>query len=175
MKKGEYILPISTGLANALRRTIIMDIEVWAPDTVTFEVNTSCQTDEYIAHRIGLIPFKKIGEGTEMKINVKGRTVFTSDLVGNSFEFVNDCEIIEMIENQELNATINFKLKKGSTHARYKLCSGVGIQILNNNMYKLVFETLDDKDPDEVMNIAISELNKKVDDALQQLGAITVS
>ena len=53
MKKGEYILPVSTGLANALRRSIIMDIEAWAPERVTFEINTSCQTDEYIAHKLG--------------------------------------------------------------------------------------------------------------------------
>jgi len=175
MKKGEYILPVSTGLANALRRSIIMDIEAWAPERVTFEINTSCQTDEYIAHRIGLIPFRKIGNGTEMNINVKGRTAMVSDLVGPSFEFVNDTEIIEMIEKQELKATVHFSQKKGKVHARYKLCSGVGIQILNNDMYKLVFETLDQQEPDDILKKAIESLHQKVDDALLQCGSHSVN
>lgn len=170
--KKEYILPISVGVANAIRRAIIMDIEAWAPDSVHFVRNSSCQTDEYIAHRIGLIPFVKVGNGESMTIKVKGRTVWASDLLGSSFKIVNDTEIIEMQEDQEINATVNFKYKKGSEHARYKMCSGVAIQILNNGMYKLCYETLNDEEPDKILEKAIFALHEKIDRALHDVGKL---
>ena len=102
MKKGEYYLDLPVGTVNAVRRALLMDIEAWAPDTVTFTRNSSCQTDEYIAHRIGLIPFVKVGDGDTMEISVKGRTLRASDLTGPAFKIVKDVEIIEMNEEQEI-------------------------------------------------------------------------
>ena len=43
--------------ANAIRRVLVSDVETYAPSEVIIHTNTSCQPDEYIAHRIGLIPF----------------------------------------------------------------------------------------------------------------------
>tara|TARA_B100000214_G_scaffold374851_2_gene358930 strand:+ start:1022 stop:1549 length:528 start_codon:yes stop_codon:yes gene_type:complete len=175
MKSGEYYLQFSVGVVNAIRRALIMDIESWAPDTVFFEKNSSCQTDEYIAHRIGLIPFTKTGNGESMNLEVKGRTVRASDIVGSAFSIVSDTDIIEMNEEQELKLTINFKQKKGSEHARYKMCAGVGMQILNNNMYKLSFETINDEEPDAVLKKAINTVQEKIDRALKDVGKLIES
>jgi DNA-directed RNA polymerase alpha subunit len=170
--KKEYILPSSVGLANALRRSLIMDIDAWAPDTVTFEKNSSCQTDEYIAHRIGMVPFVKIGNGETMKINVKGKTLWASDLQGIAFEAVENLEIMEMLEDQEIVATVNFRQKKGKEHARYKMCAAVGIEKINNENYKLSFETINNENPDTVLKHAINSLVEKVDKALLDLGKL---
>lgn len=43
--------------ANAIRRSLMEKVERYSPDRVEIEVNTTSQTDEYISHRIGLVPF----------------------------------------------------------------------------------------------------------------------
>jgi DNA-directed RNA polymerase subunit D len=63
-KVYKFVLKDATNsYANAIRRASMNYVECFAIDTVTFYENSSAMFDEYIAHRIGLIPIKTPSSG----------------------------------------------------------------------------------------------------------------
>ncbi|CAN8075739.1 unnamed protein product [Agarophyton chilense] len=53
---GFSLTGTDVSMANAIRRTMISEVPTMAIDLVTVKENTSALHDEYIAHRLGLIP-----------------------------------------------------------------------------------------------------------------------
>ena len=81
MERHELLLDAAPSQANALRRALTADLTCIAPERVTFEVNTTCMSDEFLALRIGLIPFSQ-GDGlADATLDVNGRNAYARDLV----------------------------------------------------------------------------------------------
>jgi hypothetical protein len=153
-----------------LQRGRDSDLKSESPYEVEIRENTSCQTDEFIAHRIGMIPFRRVGNGDTIELCVKDRPALASDFIGISFEPCTELEVMTLKTGQSLNLTVKFNEHLASKHARYCKCAAVGMQKIDNEgRHKITFETIDDSDPKAMMTTALDALETRVDNALLDL------
>lgn len=157
--------------ANALRRALLQDVETFAPANVKFYANTSCQTDEYIAHRIGLIPFlcdECIDLSIErLEVKVSNRTVTTRDLVGK-FKSMYDIDIIKLIDGQDIHAHVYFEKGTGEKHARFSPVSAVGYEVDGDKIH-FSFESINGQNPSIHFKKAVQSIRKRLENVNSQL------
>lgn len=130
----------TAAFANALRRTLMAEIPVMAIDEVDIYENTSALFDEYIAHRLGLIPlttdlksYKLPSEccggncakcSVILSLDEKGPgMVYSKDLKSKDKE-VKPVEgkipIMKLTEGQKLRLEAKAVLGKGEEHMKYQ-------------------------------------------------------
>lgn len=127
-------------VANALRRTLLAEIPVMAVDSVTFYENTSVMPDEYIAHRISMIPLKTDYKTYKMPSECCGGNCascsvnLTIDEAGPKMVYSSDMKtsdsrikpvsgkipIIELAAGQRLRIESKAILGRGEDHAKWK-------------------------------------------------------
>jgi DNA-directed RNA polymerase II subunit RPB3 len=56
-------------MANSLRRIMLAEVPILCIDIVNIENNTTSMQDEYIAHRLGLIPLRSTRPMSEWSYN----------------------------------------------------------------------------------------------------------
>ena len=173
--RGEFVLGGGVGFCNAVRRALLSDLEAWAPCEVEVRTNTSCQTDEFLAHRLGMVPFRRVERGEvgngELVLRYAGPGVATAAaLAGPGFEPVHpEVELMVLGEGQELDLTVRFDKQRASKHARYCPVAAVGMAPLDADRCKLTFETTDGRAPREALREALAALDARAAGALRQL------
>mmetsp|Transcript_37263 Transcript_37263/g.49116 ORF Transcript_37263/g.49116 Transcript_37263/m.49116 type:complete len:263 (+) Transcript_37263:90-878(+) len=87
-----------TSVANAFRRILQAEIPTLAIDLVTIEENSSVLQDEFLAHRLGLIPLRFNGD------------------VGQSFRHNLECDCDDYCSNCAVEFTLNVRFNEKAAH-----------------------------------------------------------
>ena len=120
---------INFSMANAIRRIAMNGIGCFAVDKVTFYENMSAMFDEYLAHRIGLVPIltpKGYDEKDEviLQIDVEGPgTIYSKNITSTDKEVSvanENIPIIKLAEGQKLRADCKAILGHGDRSAKFQ-------------------------------------------------------
>lgn len=117
-------LDVNESLANAIRRSI-NEIPVLAIDEVEIFKNDSALYDEFLAHRIGLVPLKNesgLNEKSEIELKLVKTgpgVVYASDFKGGA-QVVHPMTPLTMLEkDQEVEVIARARLGKGIDHEKH--------------------------------------------------------
>lgn len=119
----------SLALANVIRRYVSNHVPIFAINNVTFYENTTSMFDEYIAHRIGMVPLTTPPTTTE-----KEEVVFHIDEEGPKVVYAKDLKtkdkdvkpakdnivIITLGEGQKLKLEGKARVGIGREHAKFQ-------------------------------------------------------
>ena len=99
-----FVADLDVSLSNAIRRSI-NEIRILAIDEVEFYKNDSVLNDQIIAHRLGLVPLKRINvkdsNPLQLKLSVKGPKIVYASELGEQIVYP-DMPIIVLEKGQEL-------------------------------------------------------------------------
>lgn len=162
-----FVLKTDVHIANAIRRTALSHVPIYAIHIVTIKENDSIYEDEFITHRLGLIPI--ICEDykcSEISINIEGpKMIYSGDIKfsGNSRCCDNDILILELKENEKLNLIGMTMEGIGKDHSKWSPCCPITYNILNENEIELGIETTGSLTPEQVLKSSIKILIDKLD------------
>ncbi|UZE91841.1 MAG: DNA-directed RNA polymerase subunit D [Methanosarcinales archaeon] len=179
--KAKFVLSgVSPAFANALRRSMIIEVPSLAIDDVNIYENMSVLFDEVIALRLGLIPLKtdlnsyvlrsecKCEDGcpkcqVSLMLSVEGpKTVYSGDLQSSDPKVVPaeaNIPIVKLKKDQKLVLEAIAILGKGKDHAKWQPAVACGYK----NMPKIVISGCDGCGACvDVCPIGILELDKTV-------------
>ena len=164
-----------TVFANALRRIMIAEVSTVAIELVQFEENTTVLPEEFIAHRLGLVPLIVSGNDEEYKIQfnrtagAKVEEWYSGDLeypegVQPVFE---DIPIIKATRGQKLSFVALTKRGCGREHAKW---SPVSTCFFKTHPKGIQFhvETVGQLDPLEIFKKSLEVLDEKLGNCMSK-------
>jgi DNA-directed RNA polymerase subunit D len=158
--------------ANALRRIAMEHVKTFAIDKVTFYENTSAMFDEYIAHRIGLVPIltpKGYGDKEEILFTLDAtgpKTVYSKELAASDKEVKvanENIPIIKLAAEQRLRLDGKAVLGIGATHAKFQP-GLVTYDQTGEDEFTFYAEAFGQMPPKEMINKAIDAIKEETKD-----------
>ncbi|OJI07289.1 DNA-directed RNA polymerase subunit D [Candidatus Micrarchaeum sp.] len=162
---------ITESNANVLRRAAINSVKTFAIDSVTFYENTSPMFDEYIAHRIGLVPIITPSSGykdeDEILFTAEATgpiTVYSKDLQSTDKEVRVASEgipIIKLGTGQRIR--IEGKARMGTAVKHAKFQPGlVAVEPTGDDSFNFYIESFGQMPPKEIINKACDTIKERI-------------
>ncbi|MDE1868519.1 MAG: DNA-directed RNA polymerase subunit D [Candidatus Micrarchaeota archaeon] len=162
----------SNAYANAIRRISMNHVQSFAIESVTFYENSSAMFDEYISHRIGLIPILTPDGYTE-----EDEILFTLDATGPKTVYSRELEtkdkgvkvanenipIIKLGAEQRLRIDCKAVLGEGAKHAKFQP-GLVSYDQTNDNAFNFSVESFGQMPPKEIINKALTRIKEEIKD-----------
>ncbi|MGC8710284.1 MAG: DNA-directed RNA polymerase subunit D [Candidatus Micrarchaeia archaeon] len=160
----------SVEFVNALRRTIISSVKCFAIDKITFYINTSAMFDEYIAHRIGLIPIitpEDYDEGDEVlfSLDMDGPgMIYSKDIVSSDKKVkvaIEDIPIMKLGEGQRIKLEGKAIIGNASKSAKFQ--PGLATyEIISDNEFEFYIETFGQMPARDMLDRALDILDEEL-------------
>ncbi|MDE1761773.1 MAG: DNA-directed RNA polymerase subunit D [Candidatus Micrarchaeota archaeon] len=152
-------------VVNSLRRIATNGVSTFAIDSVTFYENTTAMFDEYISHRLGLIPLMTPESGYDEKdeilfhLEAEGpKTVYSRDLEGTDkkVKVANEnIPIIKLLEGQSIK--LDGKARLGNSMKNSKFMPGL-VTFKSNDQeseFEFYIESFGQMTAKEILNRAL--------------------
>lgn len=185
--------------ANALRRTCLNGVPVFAIDSVDIIENTSVLPDEGLAHRLGLVPLKTdltrfnepskcecgdeagcsncrvmlvldSGESNETRMVLSGEISSEDDSVVPTSDSI---PIVNLAPNQRIKFECYARLGRGTEHAKW---NSANISVLTDTDRDdekiLAIESTGALSPEQVVLAGVDEVNNKMSEFREMVGNI---
>ena len=167
---------------NTLRRMAMSRVKCFAIEKVTFYENTSAIFDEYIAHRIGLVPIltppKGYTDSDEIlfTLDVSGpATVYSKDLISSDKEVRvanENIPLIKLADGQKLRIESKAVLGEARRHAKFQ--PGLAtFETINDTSFKFYIETFGQMPPKEIAFKAIESIKEDAKELKKELKKIS--
>lgn len=157
--------------ANLLRRYIVSNVPVLAIDSVVVYENGSSFIDEYISHRLGMVPIStpntvpKDFEYVLVLEEVGPKMVYSSSLKGKDEDIksaVEDIPIITLSEEQRIRVEAKVKEGYGYKHAKFQ--PGIASYSIDEKSGEISFklESFYQFSPKTLLTKALKQIDKDV-------------
>jgi DNA-directed RNA polymerase subunit D len=172
----EFVDEVSTSFANMVRRYSIGRIPVLAIDQVTFYDNSSPLWDEYISHRLGLMPIitpDKTPASAEIvfSLDAEGpKIVYSSEMKSSDkdIQMAKNIPIVTLGPNQHLRFEGKAVLGVARKHAKFQ--SSIVSYGKEGNAIHFMVESCYQMEPAEVIERACDVITDDIESVEEALG-----
>lgn len=167
----------TTAFANLLRRYAITRVPTFAIEDVTIYENNSSFFDEYIAHRLGLIPLttpRKVSKSEEVTLTLdvsEPGIVYSSSLKSsdkNVKPVSQKIPIIKLNDGQSVRIECKAILGEGKDHAKWQP-GIVSYGYEKEGEYNFTIESYGQMPAKEILAIALEKIQENSEEIAKQL------
>jgi DNA-directed RNA polymerase subunit D len=175
-EKIRFIFEGDVKFANAIRRYAMSRVPVFAIDKVIFYENKSAFFDEYIAHRLGLLPITSPDNVDPEKVGfyldaIGPAKVYSQDLLSNNEKVkvaFNDIPIITLAEGQSIRLEAYIRKGIGREHMKFQ-ASITSYKQIDDNKFEFFIESLGHMKAKDILIKALNEMDKDLDSLSKSL------